>query len=575
MANTFVDEGRISNPIWFLYELVRDIGQGRLYLGIVTALVKTISILIGAVVISRLVDVALGIKAANLMLLLLFAGVTVFSGVVAHYYSVLIGGLLQLKSAGHLKKKLARKLTRIDYLSLRNLKSGDLLSRFETDTDSIAAFVGTVHIHVERLLFRIGGIVFLALSDWRIALLTAAVSLFSAFLSGKISRPIEAHSLAYQEAVGEVTSLTADTIAGIDTVKTFGLREPFAAKVHSLLRSGIHHANRISRLFSVSISLGTMSAGLPQMICILVTGLVAARGDISPGFLAAYVTLLARLIAPAREIAEAITSVRKAMGVIPRLTSLLSEQEEPVFMQAFEQNSHLPAVSFRNVTFGFGDDEPTLRNVSFDLNLGERIAIVGRSGTGKTTIINLICGLLRPQPGAVFVNETDIARSDLASLRKSMAVVTQDTFLFPWPVKDNLSAGNKVSAMRIISAAKVSHAHDFIMDLPRGYNFPLSEFGNALSGGERQRLSLARAIVSEALDSDTKTAIIDALLGSQRDRSILIATHDRDIATRCDKILVIENGTIVEAGSHDELLRKGGHYQTLFAIDSSDRRGAE
>ncbi len=292
----------------------------------------------------------------------------------------------------------------------------------------------------------------------------------------------------------------------------------------------------------------------------------------------AFFTALLMLTDPIYSISRSFNNLSQSAGAIGRVFELFetepSIKELPNAISILRLNGE---IEFKNVTFGYEKERPIIRNVSFLVSPGEVIALVGRSGAGKTTIVNLLMRFYDPQEGVILIDKIDIRNLQIQSLRRQMSIVPQETVLFSSSILENIRYGTPyASREEVIEAAKLANAHEFIMNLPNGYDTVIGdEAGINLSGGQKQRIAIARAflhnprilILDEAtsgLDSESEVAIKDAIKKLMKGRTTFIISHRLGFVKEADYILVIENGEIVERGSHNELIKKNGLYKTLY-----------
>jgi ATP-binding cassette subfamily B protein len=309
--------------------------------------------------------------------------------------------------------------------------------------------------------------------------------------------------------------------------------------------------------------------------------LVIARG-LGLGTVLAFVALLKRLYAPASDLASVHVDLVTSYGYFDRVFTVLDLEPAIVDSPGAIELAHVEgALRFEDVSFGYGEQGPTLRHIDLDIGAGDSVAIVGPSGAGKSTLAGLVLRLYDPSAGRILLDGHDYRELQLATLRRHIAVVSQDTYLFHASVADNLRyARPEATERELEAAARTAQIHDFVMGLPRGYDTIVGERGYRLSGGERQRLAIARAVLADptilildeatsALDAENERSIQAALVPLLAGRTSLIIAHRLSTIKNAKRIVLLENGRIVEAGSHDALMQRDGPYARLYAQQTS------
>jgi ABC-type multidrug transport system fused ATPase/permease subunit len=306
-------------------------------------------------------------------------------------------------------------------------------------------------------------------------------------------------------------------------------------------------------------------------------GYLAINGGITTGELFAFVFLVQYLIEPLTEIPQMFSQVRVATAAHERIRDVLDLPEERVKgLPVQDPSSHDVVIECKDISFQYSEVSPVLQSVSFRVLRNQTIAIVGSSGAGKSTIFQLLCGHHQPQDGAIYFCGEDMQKLNLEEVRSRISIVSQDTFLFPDTIFENISYGNPDAAMEdIVSAAKAAFIHDFIMTLPDGYQTMIGERGIRLSGGQKQRVSIARAFLKKApvllfdeatsaLDTESETSIQRNLSDIAGQCTMLVIAHRLSTIINADEIIVLHEGRIVERGSHPYLLEHGSRYRQLY-----------
>lgn len=378
------------------------------------------------------------------------------------------------------------------------------------------------------------------------------------------------------------TAFLTESITGIGTVKSMAVEPQMRRKLEDHLSSYVHASFRSQNLSNVSNQVAGLINKLMTLGIIWVGAHLVIAGEITVGMLVAFNMLAGRVSGPILKLVQLWQDFQQAGISIARLGDILNTPREPGFNP---NRSRLPllqgAVSLDHVRFRYRADGPVvLEDISLHVKPGEVIGIVGRSGSGKSTITKLIQRLYVPESGRVLIDGVDLSMIDTAWLRKQIGVVLQENFLFNRTIRENIAlADPSIPMERVIAAAKMSGAHEFIVDLPEGYDNLVGEQGSNLSGGQRQRLAIARALISNprvlifdeatsALDYESERLIQDNMAMICKDRTVFIIAHRLSTVRICNRIIVMDKGRIVEQGNHDELLIENGYYARLHSYQN-------
>ena len=378
--------------------------------------------------------------------------------------------------------------------------------------------------------------------------------------------------------VGVVSALM-ETVQGIRVVKSFRLEEAMTSRMRHHVKEVEQAANRIANVSSRPVPLADALGGIAIALVIMYAGHNVIRGGQTPGEFFSFVTALLLAYEPARRLAKLNVDLSAALvgtKILFDIIDVPTAEDDAAGRPALKVSAG--RIKFEDVTFGYRPQVPVLRELSFVAEAGETTALVGTSGSGKTTIVNLIPRFWPVESGRILIDGQDIAQVSLASLRDACALVSQDVFLFAGTVGENIAFGRiGASQAEIEAAAQAAHAHEFIRQFPKGYDTEVGELGTMLSGGQRQRIAIARAILKDApiilldeataaLDSESEYEVQRALDELMRQRTTLVIAHRLQTVVSADKICVVDAGRIVEEGKHAVLLEAGGRYAHLHAI---------
>ncbi len=475
-----------------------------------------------------------------------------------------------------LRKDMFAKLLKLPKSYFDKHPTGKTLSKLTFDVEQIAAAASTIWLDfIKSSLSVIILIGYLFYKNWQLSL-SLAILLPLVYLAVKLSsNRMRSASTKVQQSMGNMTHLLDENISGSSLVKIYHAQQQESTKFSNLIK------NIRQQRFKVDMT-GAFNTGFVNMLIGLSLASVvyfsATKLQMSAGDFLSFFTAMGMLVKPAKNLVNINKPLQTAMAAGESVFGLIDEQEEKnLGTQQLKKSKG--TIKFNNVCFGYNADSPVLNNINLDIKSGETIALVGSTGSGKTTIIQLITRFYTPNSGSITIDGVDINDYEIDSLRSQISFVDQNVRLFNDTVKGNIALGQleSMNNATIQNAAQSANASDFINDLEYQFDTPIGENGTKLSGGQRQRLAIARAIAKDspilildeatsALDSATEKQVQAAIDEMQKDRTTIIIAHRLSTIQKADRIIVLRQGDIIEQGSHQELLDQQGEYATLYKL---------
>jgi subfamily B ATP-binding cassette protein MsbA len=509
----------------------------------------------------------------------LFLGLVIFQGLCSMGHSYLSAWISQHILADF-RRHLFGHLQTLAVSFFARRRTGELLSRLMNDVTVIQSLVTETPVDsAKQFVTLVGGITLLLTMNWRLCLLILLLLPLVVLVAKLFGRRIKLLSTSIQDQTAALNTLVEEIISGIRIVKSFvqTKREEarFAAQVNQAVQLTLRRAG-IMAVFLPVISLLTFSAAAAVL---WYGGRQVIDGTVTPGDLFAFVLLAGILIGPFSSAARVFTQVKEAQGAMQRVMEILDAQPEihdqPGAPPLTTVTGHVRA---DGVSFAYDPRNPVISNLSFEAKPGEIIAIVGPTGAGKTTVINLLHRFYDPTAGRLTIDGHDLRHVGLDSWYKQIALVPQETILFGGTIFDNIRYGNPEAGNAAVQeVSRAAHAHDFIVELPDGYHTVVGEKGINLSGGQRQRIAIARAILknprillldeaTSSLDTESERLVQEALERLMKGRTTFVVAHRLSTIQRADRILVLDKGALVEEGTHAQLMERKGLYHYLYTI---------
>jgi subfamily B ATP-binding cassette protein MsbA len=464
--------------------------------------------------------------------------------------------------------------------------SGNLSARMINETNAVRSMltdnVAAILRDVVKVFALFCAAVYLDPFFALITFVSFPIGLYPIILFGKKVRRFARTSLGQ---FANLTSLFQESVIGLRVIQAFGLEDFAQKRFLDINNDMVRMQLKVEKYSALSSPTNELISMVAIAVIICIGGVSVLKGERTPGDFIAVIVAMFLLYDPLRRISKIFTAIQAGTVSVERVFEILDTKPDIVDKPgALDEKIVNPSIEYRNVSFTYPDGTLALQDISFKVRCGETVALVGMSGGGKSTIVNLLPRFYDPQVGGVFINDVDIRERTLASVRASVANVNQSTFLFNDTIYNNILYGRLgATKEEIIEVAKIAQADKFITKLPHGYDTQIGEQGLRLSGGERARIALARALIREspilildeataALDSESEKFIQDALDLAVKGRTVIAIAHRLSTIVNAHEILVVVGGQIVERGTHVDLLQRGGEYAKLYEIQYKGKK---
>jgi len=492
--------------------------------------------------------------------------------------------LIRSSTVRDLRRKLYNKILRLPLSFFTDARKGDVMTRISNDVQEIEVSV----MSSLTMLFRdpitiVVFVVYLFVSSYQLTLFAMALLPVSGWLIGRASRTLRSSSLSGQQNLGKLLSVVEETLTGLRIVKGFNAEEKMQAQFAESNEKYSKVFRRVIRKAYLASPISEFLSTMVIMVIMYVGGnlVLNGNGKMTPEDLIVYLTVFAMIIQPAKNITTAYFAIQKGMASIDRIDQILdaeetiSEKENAIPVTAFNDS-----IEFKGVWYAY-NNEPVLKDINLKIKKGQTVAIVGKSGAGKSTLADLLPRFMDCDKGCILIDGIDIRDLKIKDLRYLMGIVSQQPILFNSSFRENIAFGVKTADMeKVESAARIANSHEFILETDFGYDTLVGESGNKLSGGQRQRISIARAIMANppilildeatsALDTESERLVQDAILKLMKSRTSIVIAHRLSTIQHADMIVVIDEGSIVETGTHAELMnRPEGFYKKLHSFQA-------
>ena len=504
------------------------------------------------------------------MVIMLFKGLSA-------YYTNLWGAKISGQMTMNIRGDMYEKVQNMSFDYFSESKSGDVMSRFGIDTDKALTILSGAAKAFADMMQVIFSLIIVFVTNPKLAVIAIVLVPMVSAIMKKYSRRLRNTGKDIQESFGKLNTILQEGITGIRVIKAFATEKFEIEKYKTENSNNFYHLIRNKRL-DARIKPMVEYVNIVVILAILYYGgTLVIEGKMTSGDLMKFITDFALVGEPLKRLSDYINALNSAIPAVDRLYEIL-ELDSTI---ENKENPYIPKkiegiVEFENLSFAYNSERDVLKNLNLSVKQGEMVALVGRSGSGKTTLVNLIPRFYDATNGSIKIDGIDTRDYDVYTLRKNIGVVPQETFLFSGSVRDTIIYGKRnASDEEIEKALRMANAYNFVMELPQGLNTEVGERGVLLSGGQKQRLAIARAILenppimildeaTSALDTESERLVQDALDKLMTNRTTFVIAHRLSTILHADKIVVMENGEIMEVGTHNELLNKKGIYTKLY-----------
>ena len=483
-----------------------------------------------------------------------------------------------------LRKKMYYKVLRLPLSFFTDARKGDVMTRISNDVQEIEiSIMSSLTMLFRDPLYILIFVIYLFVASFQLTLFALLLLPVSGWLIGRASRTLRSSSFMGQQYLGRLLSVVEETLSGLRIVKGFNAEEKMKNQFSDTNERYTKVFKRVTRKAYLASPISEFLATIVLMVLMYFGSTLALKGvgNMGQEKLIAFLVVFSQIIQPAKNITTAWFSIQKGMASIDRIDQILEaeerikEKEDALPVDEFKES-----IEFKGVWYGY-NNEPILKDINLKIPKGQTVAIVGKSGAGKSTLADLLPRFMDVDKGEILIDGNDIRDLKIKDLRNLMGIVTQQPILFNTTFKENIAFGVDITEMeKVENAAHIANAHDFIMETEMGYENIVGESGNKLSGGQRQRISIARAIMANppvlildeatsALDTESERLVQDAILNLMKNRTSVVIAHRLSTIQHADIIVVIDDGRIVETGTHSELMTKDdGYYRKLHSYQA-------
>lgn len=556
----------------------------RLALGVVCMIVAALGYLVVPWLIRNVVDGVLQNKDLGLLTLIVIAILIIFliRGFATYGQNYMMAYVGQ-RVVIDIRETLFKHLQRLDQAYFDTRKTGVIMSNITSDVGALQqAIVDNLISFMTEGITLVGSLVFMFYLDWKLSLLTLIIVPVVLGLTNVFGKRLRSAGHEVQGRTADITAFLQEVISGARVIRSFA-RESFEFKrFEKENKNNFDAAMKATKLTAIMGPMVEFSAAIAVVVILWYGGYSVVQGYITAGSLIAFLIYAINLANPVKRLTQVYGNIQKALAAGDRVIDILETQPHVKELPTAKRMDHVKGeVHFDNVQFSYDAENLALKGVTLHVKPGETVAIVGPSGAGKSTIANLLPRFYDVTGGGIRIDGMDIREATFTSLRENIGLVPQDTMLFNASVRDNILYGRlDATDEEVLAAAKAANAIEFIEKLPQGFDTMVGERGNSLSGGQRQRIAIARAILknpsilildeaTSALDTESEKIVQEALERLMKGRTALVIAHRLSTVQHADHIVVLQQGSVVEEGTHDELLALQGLYSHLYTVQFS------
>ncbi len=565
---------------YFLKCMIRY--SGYFFVELILSYILASAVVKGNTIIGSAVDTMLGGEDVHFQSFTGYLLILTLAGFVAAFFKSAAASGFSIKVQTRYKKLVAQKLYRLEYRYFDENGSAAVINKMNSDiaeADTLlnenlpeictnAVALVTYAVYVGQLNT---GLLLLMLLCYPIIL----------YITNIIVKKITSLKKVFRQKSDLITEIAQDCISGILVLRSFGAEEYFQEKLNQAADDLVDNEEKRTRISNTALIIRKILQWLPNIICAVYAYFLVVSGNLSVGELMTFIIILGRFVEAFVGLPFNFVDAREHIVCIRRVENILCEKDEPCGKEKNGTDT-AEAVSFSHVSFQYTEGKPVLKELSFSVPVGSSVAFAGDSGGGKSTVFHILCGFYPVLSGSYRLFGREFAEWDIEAAREKMVLVSQNVFLFPTTIYENVRYGNlNASREEIVKACQNARIHDFIMGLPEGYDTIVGERGILLSGGERQRISIARAFLknaplllldepTSAVDVETEALIQEAVEKLSENRTCITIAHRLSTIRNVDKIMVLKDGNIVESGSHKELMEKKGVYAGMYGKEENE-----
>lgn len=551
-----------------------------LILVIISALLANIFMLVAPYISGRAIDFIKGENNVDFPMVAKFIGILFAVYVLNALFTwgmTVFTNALSNHSIEKMRKDAFGKISKLPLKFFDGHSHGDIISRLTNDIDAVSeGLLQGITQLFSGIVTVVGSLVLMFLLDWRITLCVIVITIICIFVSKAIATNSGKMFRLQAQTIGELNGYVSETVGNLKVVKAFGYEDK-SSEVFGEINSRLYDCGQKAQFYSSLVNPTTRYINNLAYISVgVLGGFAALAGHLSVGIISSFLIYATQFARPINDMTSILTQLQSAQAAAARIFALGEIEPETPDEDRPELEVKNGEVMFKDVDFSYNKDKELIKDLNIAAKPGQRVAIVGPTGAGKTTIVNLLMNFYGVDKGTIFVDGQAIDSVQRDSLRKNFGMVLQDTWLFAGTVKENIAYGKEgATDEEIINAAKAASAHGFIKRLPNGYDTMITEDGGNLSSGQKQLLTIARAMLSDPkilildeatsnVDTMTEQRIQNAFLKMMEDRTSFIIAHRLSTIREADLILVMDKGRIIEQGTHNELIAKNGFYTKLY-----------